>query len=169
MKKLILSAAVAAALAGSAFAYNAIAAAPDAADAPQGRQMADRGFLLDARLAGMKAALKLTPDQEKLWPAFETAVRDAAKARQEAMQARREGGEGGQRPSPIAMMTRMSERLAKASDELKKVADAATPLYNSLDDTQKSHFGPLLRMMRPQRPHPGGWGRERGRMEPNPL
>ena len=42
--------------------------------------------LLDARLAGMKAGLKLTPDQEKLWGPFEAAVRDASKAHMEAMQ-----------------------------------------------------------------------------------
>jgi Spy/CpxP family protein refolding chaperone len=168
MNKWVLSTAVAAALAGSAFTYTAVAA-PDAADAPQAHRMAERGFLLDAKLAGMKAALNLTPEQEKLWPAFETAVRDAAKARREAMMARREGMEEGQRPSPIAMMTQMSERLAKASDEIKKVADAATPLYNSLDDTQKGHFGPLMRMLRGGEGHRGGGHSERGPMGPKPL
>ena len=44
---------------------------------------ADHEALLDANLAGMKAGLKLTPDQEKLWGPFETVVRDAAKTRME--------------------------------------------------------------------------------------
>jgi hypothetical protein len=168
MNKLILSAAVAAALAGSAFTYNAVAA-PGADDAPAAHRMAERGFLLDAKLAGMKAALNLTPEQQKLWPAFETAVRDAAKARREAMMMRREDRDEAERPSPIAVMTQMSERLAKASDEIKKVADAATPLYNSLDDTQKPHFGPLLRMLRSGEGHPGGGRGEHGPMGPKPL
>lgn len=163
MKKLILSAAVAAALAGSPFTYNAIAA-PDAADAPGAHRMAERGFLLDAKLAGMKAALKLTPEQEKLWPAFETAVRDGVKLRMEMMGAMHEEMEKGERPSPIDMISRMSAHLAKASDALKKVADAAKPLYDSLDDTQKGHFGPLLRMLRGGGPGHGGWGGEHGSM-----
>ena len=48
---------------------------------------ADHEALLDARLAGLKAGLKPPPDQEKLWPPFETAVRDAAKMRMEHMKA----------------------------------------------------------------------------------
>src|SRR5208337_2745892 len=47
----------------------------------------DREAVLDARLAGLKAGLKLTADQEKLWAPFETAVRDAAKVRMEQMKA----------------------------------------------------------------------------------
>ena len=168
MKTLVLAAVAAAALGGSAFTYNAFAA-PDSGDAPQMRRMADRQYMLDAKLAGMKAALKLTAEQEKLWPAFETAVRDAAKMRMEAMQAHREEMKGGERPSPVAMITEMSDRLAKASDELKKIADAATPLYGSLDDGQKGHFGPLLRMLREGGEHRGGWRGEDAPAGPKPL
>jgi hypothetical protein len=123
---------------------------------------AEAGFLFDARLAGMKAELKLTPEQEKLWPAFETAVRDAQKARMDAMREHHDEMERGERPSPIAMMTEMSEHLAKASEEVKKVADAAKPLYDSMDDVQKRHFGPLLMMLREHGPHGAGPHREHG-------
>jgi hypothetical protein len=115
--------------------------------------MADRGFLLDAKLAGMKAALNLTPDQEKLWTPFETAVREGVKARREARRAWREDGDDDKQPSPIDRMTHMSDRLAKASQILKQVADAAKPLYDSLNDDQKGHFGPLLHMLRGGDPH----------------
>ena len=145
MNRFVISALATAAIAGSVFSLRAIAAT-DSPDSPGMHRMAEAGFLLDAKLAGMQAALKLTPDQEKLWPAFEAAVRDGHKARMEAM--RTERGEGEARPSPIARMTEMSEHLAKASEALKKVADAAKPLYDSLDDGQKRHFGPLLRMLR---------------------
>jgi Spy/CpxP family protein refolding chaperone len=155
MNRLVLSAVAAAALAGSAFTYNAIAAT-SAPDAPGAAMKADAGFMFEAKLAGMKAALKLTPDQEKLWPAFETAVRDAHAARMSAMREHRDEMEKGERPSPIAVMSEMSERLGKASQELKQVADAAKPLYDSLDEMQKRHFGPLVAMLREQGPH--GWG-----------
>ena len=158
MKKLVLSAVAAAVLAGTAFTYEA-GAAPDPAKGPAAAErMAEAGFVLDAKLAGMKAALKLTPEQEKLWPAFEAAVRDGAKSRMEAMRSMREEMRADPRPSPIAMMTEMSENLGKASESLKKVADTAKPLYDSLDDGQKSHFGPLMRMLREGPGHPGGWG-----------
>ena len=123
MKKLVLSLAAAAALAGSAFTLTAIAA-PDGPGGPGAERMAEPGFLFGAKLAGMKAALKLTADQEKLWPAFESAVQDANKARMEAMKSWRDEREGAERPSPVAMMTEMSDHLAKASEELKKIADA---------------------------------------------
>ena len=45
----------------------------------------DHEAFLDAKLAGLKAGLRLTPDQEKLWPPFETAVRDAAKLHMDQM------------------------------------------------------------------------------------
>ena len=44
---------------------------------------ADREAVFDAKLIGMKAELKLTADQEKLWGPFEAAVQNAAKARME--------------------------------------------------------------------------------------
>ena len=46
---------------------------------------ADRATMLDAKLAGMKAGLGLTIDQEKLWGPFESAVKDADKSRMDAM------------------------------------------------------------------------------------
>jgi hypothetical protein len=42
--------------------------------------------MLDANLAGLKAGLKLTADQEQLWGPFETAVRAAADMRMEHME-----------------------------------------------------------------------------------
>jgi Spy/CpxP family protein refolding chaperone len=150
MRKLVLTSLTAVSLAGSAFAYNAFAAPGDAPDAPPMHGMENGGFMLDAKLAGMKAALKLTPDQEKLWSPFETAVRDAAKERREAMHEMREKMRDDERPSPIERLNQMSDHLAKVSSELKLVSDAAKPLFDSLDDTQKRHFGPLLMTLRPQ-------------------
>jgi len=52
-------------------------------------------------------------------------------------------------------MNEVSEHLAKASEELKKISEAAKPLYDSLDDTQKHHFGPLLMSLREHGVHEG--------------
>ncbi len=156
MKKLVVVSLAAAALAGSVFALGAAAAPGDPSPAAgEMRGMADRGFMLDAHLAGMKAALKLTPDQEKNWAPFEAAVRDAAKARTEEMRAMHEAMRGAERPAPIEHMNMMADRLAKASADLKAIAGAAKPLFDSLDETQKGHFGPLLMTFMEHGPHAG--------------
>src|SRR6202171_1950766 len=48
----------------------------------------DRAAFADARIAAVHAGLKLTPDQEKLWPPVEAAVRDFAKLRIDRANAR---------------------------------------------------------------------------------
>ncbi len=165
MRKILLAAAAAAALSGSAFALSAAAAPADSSESQHmGMMGEDRAFMLDARIAGMKAALKLTPDQDKLWPAFETAVREATKMRQDAMREMNGGKDEEDKLTPIDRMNRMSAHMAAASAELKKVADAAKPLYDSLDETQKHHFGPLMMSLRP---HGGHMGMNGGHMGMN--
>jgi hypothetical protein len=136
--------------------------------------------LLDAKLAGLKAGLRLTPEQEKLWGPFEAAVRDAAQAREQHMMMRMErmhgmsapgmGEEEGAPGSPIDRLESMADHLSQAGAVLKKVADEAKPLYASLDDTQKQIFAMLGRemMMLGHRSgmmewgrHHRGWGRGR--------
>jgi LTXXQ motif family protein len=139
---------------------------------------ADHEAMLDAKLGGLKAGLKLTPDQEKLWGPFEAAVRAAADMRMqhmEEMMARmhdmragddmeKEGGEFGEAMSPIQRLDGLANRLSEAGAALKKVADAAKPLYDSLDEQQKRVFGFLSHEMMRMR-HPGmemGMGMEMG-------
>ena len=92
----------------------------------------------------MKAALKLTPDQEKNWAAFESAVREAAQGAARSDESDARSARQDQRPSAIDRMTAAADRLAKASTEIKAIAAAAKPLYDSLDDGQRHHFGPLM-------------------------
>jgi Spy/CpxP family protein refolding chaperone len=153
MKKFVVAALAVAALGGSALALGAAAAPGD--PPPPGDAREAGGFMLDAHLAGMKAALKLTPDQEKNWAAFEASVRDAAQARRDAMRAMRDAGRGDERPTPIERMNTMADHLAKASTEIKAIADAAKPLYDSLDDGQRRHFGPLMATLIEHGPHRG--------------
>jgi hypothetical protein len=166
MRKLLFASAAAVALTGATIGLNAFAApsdAPTGADAAHMQRMEEsRAIMLDAHLAGMKAGLKLTPDEEKNWPAFETAIRDASKAHAEAQRQMREHREAEPSRSPIEHMAMMSERLQKISSELKAVADAGKPLYDSLDEQQKRHFGPLLRDFLPRGPHAAAFMRHRG-------
>jgi hypothetical protein len=93
----------------------------------------DRAAVVDARIAAHKTALKLTPDQEKNWPAYEAALRKLAKLRVERYQEQKPA-------SPVALLRQRAEDLSTASAALKQLADAEEPLLNSLDDTQKRLF-----------------------------
>ena len=97
----------------SVFALPALAANAVEPNAQQGMQQemdrtqqlaADREMMLDAKLAGMKAELKLKPDQENLWTPFETAVRDSAKDRMENMQKMMETRKQNEQASPIDLL-----------------------------------------------------------------
>jgi hypothetical protein len=112
---------------------------------------ADRETMLDAKLAGMKAGLGLTADQEKLWSPFESAVKDAGKSRIDAMGEMMRMRAQGERMSPIDHLEAMANRLSQGATNVKKIADAAKPLYDSLDESQKHKFGMLGRMLMPER------------------
>src|SRR5271154_3107674 len=102
---------------------------------------ADRETVLDAKLAGMKAGLALTADQEKLWGPFESAVQDAAKSRTDAMRQMMETRTQGEQISPVDHLEAMADRLSRGATNIKKIAAAAKPLYDSLDGSQKHKFG----------------------------
>jgi hypothetical protein len=101
---------------------------------PAGMSEQDRAAFFSARLAAIKAGLLLTPDQEKLWPPAEAAVRDMVHQRTEARERFRKEG----RPAnPIDALRKMGEAQAARGEMMKKMADAVGPLYTSLSDDQK--------------------------------
>jgi hypothetical protein len=112
---------------------------------------ADRETVLDAKLAGIKAGLALTADQEKLWGPFQSAVEDAAKSRTDAMRQMMQTRAQGEQMSPVDHLESMANRLSQGATDVKKIADAAKPLYDSLDESQKHKFGTLGRMLMPER------------------
>jgi hypothetical protein len=148
MKKILLAGVAAIAIAGSSLAYaqhhewfHHMRMSPE-----------DRAAFADARIAAVKAGLKLTPEQEKLWPPVEAAVRDFAKLRIERanarMKAEQDSSNDAQKPEdPVARLRERADRMAATSAVLKRIADAADPLYKTLDDGQKrrlkvlTHFG----------------------------
>ena len=118
---------------------------------------ADWENMTDARIELVKAALQLTPDQEKLWPPFETAIRDAAKLHMEQMKSMMERmrkmhetmmqGEPGEAVSPIDRLEAMGQHMSARGAAIEKVAEAGKPLYASLDDSQKRRFVMLGRAL----------------------
>ena len=148
MKKVFLAGVAALAIAGSTVAYaqhrpwfhDHARLSPD-----------DRAALTDARIAAVKAGLKLTPDQEKLWPPVETAVRDFAKLRIDRanarMNAKPDDLQDTQKPDdPVARLRERADTMATSAAAMKRIADAADPLYKTLDDGQKRRLAILTHM-----------------------
>jgi len=110
---------------------------------------ADVNTLTDARINIVKTALQLTPDQEKLWPALENAMRaraDDRKARIENM--KKDAAElRGHNLSdvlrdrnPADFLNRRADALSQKAADLKKLADAWQPLYQTLSSDQKQRL-----------------------------
>ncbi len=118
----------------------------------------DRAAYIDARIAAVHAGLKLNADQEKLWPPVEAAVRDLAKLRIDRanarMNAQRSDSDDQQKvDDPVARLRQRADDMAATSAALKKIADAADPLYKTLDDGQKRRLAFLTH-------HRGSFGEE---------
>ena len=94
----------------------------------------------------MKASLRLTPDQEKDWGPFESAVRDAEKTRVIALQKEQDAN-----LSPMDRLNATADRVAQSTANLEKIVEAAKPLYESLNDAAKHKFVTLGRMLVPER------------------
>jgi hypothetical protein len=138
----------------------------------------DRAAFADARIAAIHAGLKLSPDQEKLWPPVETAVRDFAKMRIDRANARMKASSDDQQnqkdEDPMVRLRAHADQMAATAAALKKIADAADPLYKTLDEGQKrrlavlthgGHFGGGWRHRWMQRGMDRGGDRGEGRGE----
>jgi hypothetical protein len=178
MKKVLLAGVAALAIAGSTVAYAQhhrwfqehmhMRMSPE-----------DRAAFADARIAAVHAGLKLTPDQEKLWPPVESAVRDFVKLRIDRANARMSAKDAAAKDAqkqdsqkqdsqkqdsqnqdaqkiddPVARLRNRAETMATSAAAMKKIADAADPLYKTLDDGQKRRLAMLT--------HRGGGWRHRG-------
>ena len=107
---------------------------------PERLNASDRNTLSDMRIDLVKAALQLTPDQEKYWPAVESAIRARAEDRKARLA--KIGETVGKRADesrvevlrnrdPIAFLQRRSEALAQRSADLDKLAEAWQPTTQS--------------------------------------
>lgn len=162
LMKTLLAGTAALAIAGTTLAYAQQGQGPDRDRGPGWRPSAvDMAAFGDARIAAVHAGLKLTPEQEKNWPAVETALRDLAKQRADRFAARASADKPQEpRKDPIERLNQRAERMTQTGAALKKLADAAGPLYKSLDEGQKHRLLVLAKLGGPEH---GGWrGRHGG-------
>ena len=119
---------------------------------PERLSAADQKTLTDLRIDLVRAALQLTPEQEKLWPPVESAIRARAEDRkariakiQETVGRRADESrvELMRNRDPIAFLQRRSEALAQRSADLDKLAEAWQPLYKTLSPEQRQRMGAL--------------------------
>jgi len=100
------------------------------------RQANRPGFVLnDAQIASIKGRLHLSPDQERMWPSVESALRSIAYAK--AHDARRRGAAGS---TDVAS-------LDPDSAEVQGLKSAAFPLIMSFSDEQRNEVRSLAHVM----------------------
>ena len=143
MKRIVLNTLLCTALAAAAPLALA-QAAPGAGHAQRGAAH-DRAFRLpservEARLAYLKTALKITDTQAPQWNAFADTLRKQARDMDERIKARRAERTQAQRdarPTAIERLERRQARLAAASARLSETLAAAKPLYAALNPDQQ--------------------------------
>ena len=106
-------------------------------------QMTDQA---DARTAQMKVYLRLTPDQEKNWSGFASAMQDMSKKRADrAVQLRDQRAANPK--GPVDALQQINDRAdsqINRANDWKALATASKPLYSSLDEQQKQRFSESL-------------------------
>ena len=115
--------------------------------------------LQDGRIAMIKTALKLTPEQEKLWAPVEEKMRagfaERQKKRDEWQAKRQERHEArGEEKQKLALpdriearsqrMTEMAAKLTERAAKTKEYAETLKPLFASFTDEQKEVAGRVL-------------------------
>jgi len=158
MKKFLITGLMTAALMGGVNISDAIAQTTEApAPAPSEKKAGPAENQIandvDARIAELKARLRLTTDQETHWAGLQSALHDDGirqlnSAIEKANRPRhRDHDEKDQteRPNDIILMRSMADDFTARGAALKKLADAAEPLYTSLDDSQRRELFEFLR------------------------
>jgi hypothetical protein len=159
---------------GSGTVLTAPAMAQRDRDPPSASQIADR---VDARIAKLKADLRLSDDQSRNWGSVQTALHDIGVNRANRYFQRDQRTDGrdanaprdansppprdanappprdandrdrdrGREPDAMDRMRREADYLTERANDLRKLADATSPLYGSLDDGQRRRFMEFLR------------------------
>lgn len=109
----------------------------------------DRSAALDGRLSRLKSQLKLTAQQEPLWPPVERVIRDTfAKRAEQRVKFIADRKAEREAKTPTDTIERLRERadfMDGRADDMRSLASAAEPLYDSLDPAQRRRFATLLR------------------------
>jgi hypothetical protein len=110
------------------------AASAKAAAAPARPPAIRTGYILDdAQIASIKTRLHLTPDQERMWPAVEAALRNMAYKRTQQAAARGAG--------------RGAQAAAVDPEAVEGLKSAAVPLIMSFSSEQKDEVRSLAHVM----------------------
>ena len=137
-------------------------APPPVADSrgPAGLTDSQIGDQVDAKIAKLKANLRLTADQGRDWPSLESTLHDFGIdqfKRQTALSTEREtrresrrrdrsndGDQGEARPDEIDNMRRDADSLTARADNLRRIASAAEPLFRTMNEGQKREMVQFL-------------------------
>jgi hypothetical protein len=179
--KIVSALALAGVAATAAFAQIAPPGGPgaDAGPGPGGRMKHERPSadtmqrMLEGKIAGALATLKLNADQLKLWAPVEAKIRERQAERVKMMDEWANRKPGDARPSMTERMTRMGEMMGKRAENAKAFAAVFGPFEASLTEDQKKVVGPVMADMRGGKGghrggHGGGhrWGMNRGGGQP---
>lgn len=147
MNRLVLNTLVATgiALAAPAVLAQAGAEGMHARHHAERHQHGDRAFQLpservEARIAYLKTALKISDAQQPQWDAFASTLRKQARDMDERIKARRSQSAEGRRdarPTAIERLERRQARLAAVTARLNETLLAAKPLYAALSPEQQ--------------------------------
>lgn len=101
---------------------------------------------IEARLAYLKTALKITPAQEPQWNALANVLRQQARERDTEIQQRRNQrqAQSQQPPTAIERLQRRQHMLATAADRMNAIVTTAGPLYATLSSDQKKIADDML-------------------------
>lgn len=123
-------------------ATHAQQASPGQSGTPESERLSHAEFnmLTDIRVGVIKASLQLTPEQEKLWPPVEEAIRARAEARYRRLADLKDRIGRWRDVDPAQLYLQRADLLADRAAGLKRLGDAWQPLFQSLKPDQKTRL-----------------------------
>jgi hypothetical protein len=129
-------------LTGTALTGSAIARDRSERSELTSNQMADRA---DAQTAKLKVDLNMTADQEKNWSGFASAMQDMNRKQADHRIAMRDAhAQQGGKFDVLDEMRKNADAQIERSNDRKKLADAAQPLYATFNEQQKQRFAQTM-------------------------
>ena len=103
----------------------------------------DARAVLNARLAALKVVMELTPEQERLWPPVEQAIRDIVRGATQRSAQRIDAARPAHFLNVLGVIAEAEEARGR---ELRRFVDAARPLVNALGEEQRRRIPAFLGM-----------------------
>jgi len=105
----------------------------------------------EARIAQLKANLRVNQDQERDWSRFETALKDISKKRAERRLAlmdewdKREAEKDKKPLTHTEALRKHADALALRAEEIRALADAAEPFSEKLNNAQRQQVDQIIK------------------------